>query len=309
MSGAMEESNSHDTCLTVTPDQKITVCVIGSFLALVSAVGNAVVIWTVYRTTTLHSVAYYFLAFLAMADFFVGIIDLPLWTAQIAFVCDVFDNTNRLNIAVNFFYIHALACATFSLSAVSVDRYIAVKHALRYNALVTSRRCFHVLGIIWASSLLLASLQFIPIAQHVAEYYWLVSLLIVFALPFLLIIFCYLHIFTESRRQIRLIATERSVHRRASQIQHKRAAVTFAVIIGVLFLCVLPILLFSVTYALLESQDDEHLEDKFEKWFKWALLLTHINSVVNPWIYCVRKKEFRDSFRKTLVCWRGWTLT
>lgn len=101
--------------------------VIEIIIALLSISGNVLVCWAVAINTTLKNATNYFLVSLAVADILVGLLAIP------------FAITISLGIQLDFYGCLFLACfvlvltqsSIFSLLAIAIDRYLAVKIHLR----------------------------------------------------------------------------------------------------------------------------------------------------------------------------------
>lgn len=101
--------------------------VIEIIIALLSISGNVLVCWAVAINTTLKNATNYFLVSLAVADILVGCLAIP------------FAITISLGISLDFYGCLFLACfvlvltqsSIFSLLAIAIDRYLAVKIHLR----------------------------------------------------------------------------------------------------------------------------------------------------------------------------------
>lgn len=101
--------------------------VIEIIIALLSISGNVLVCWAVAINTTLKNATNYFLVSLAVADILVGVLAIP------------FAITISLGIGLDFYGCLFMACfvlvltqsSIFSLLAIAIDRYLAVKTHLR----------------------------------------------------------------------------------------------------------------------------------------------------------------------------------
>lgn len=101
--------------------------VIEIIIALLSISGNVLVCWAVAINTSLKNATNYFLVSLAVADILVGLLAIP------------FAITISLGIGLDFYGCLFMACfvlvltqsSIFSLLAIAIDRYLAVKTHLR----------------------------------------------------------------------------------------------------------------------------------------------------------------------------------
>ncbi|XP_077992101.1 5-hydroxytryptamine receptor 1D-like [Glandiceps talaboti] len=104
---------------------------------------------------------------------------------------------------------------------------------------------------------------------------------------------------TTSRRHIPAKDTRRNERSQISIAKERKAARTLAIVMGVFILCWLP---FFTVNIILGVCRDCILSDtlfSFVTWLGWC------NSALNPVIYTVFNKEFRNAFRKILTGGRG----
>lgn len=146
--------------------------VIELIIAVLSISGNVLVCWAVAINTTLKNATNYFLVSLAVADILVGCLAIP------------FAITISIGIYLDFYGCLFLACfvlvltqsSIFSLLAVAIDRYLAVKIPLRYRELVTGKRAREIIAILWILSFVIGLIPFLgwnlkerACAQHPAN--------------------------------------------------------------------------------------------------------------------------------------------
>ncbi|KAM3602079.1 uncharacterized protein V6R79_023957 [Siganus canaliculatus] len=130
--------------------------VIEVVIAVLSISGNILVCWAVAINTTLKNATNYFLVSLAVADILVGCLAIP------------FAITISLGIFLDFYGCLFLACfvlvltqsSIFSLLAIAIDRYLAVKIPLRYNELMTGKTAREIIAILWILSFVIGLIPF-----------------------------------------------------------------------------------------------------------------------------------------------------
>ncbi|XP_071509364.1 adenosine receptor A2b-like [Diadema antillarum] len=112
-----------------------------------SVVGNGLVVFAVYRYHRLWTPTYFIIASLSVADFFTGLVGIPLYlyfNLSRTTRCDSFE---ELVFAAPLMSVASVSL--FHITIVSVDRYIAVTRPLRYVTLVTTRRVQVVIVFSW----------------------------------------------------------------------------------------------------------------------------------------------------------------
>nr|XP_020456234.1 adenosine receptor A2b isoform X2 [Monopterus albus] len=125
-------------------------------IAVLSISGNILVCWAVAINTTLKNATNYFLVSLAVADILVGCLAIP------------FAITISTGIYLDFYGCLFLACfvlvltqsSIFSLLAIAIDRYLAVKIPLRYKELMTGKTAREIIAILWILSFVIGLIPF-----------------------------------------------------------------------------------------------------------------------------------------------------
>ncbi|KAK7925697.1 hypothetical protein WMY93_008007 [Mugilogobius chulae] len=125
-------------------------------IAVLSIAGNVLVCWAVSINTTLKNATNYFLVSLAVADILVGCLAIP------------FAIIISIGIHLDFYGCLFLACfvlvltqsSIFSLLAIAIDRYLAVKIPLRYKELMTGKTAREIIAILWILSFVIGLIPF-----------------------------------------------------------------------------------------------------------------------------------------------------
>ena len=139
----------------------IATLAVNVFLCLVALFGNFATVIAIWRTPFLHSPANTFLSSLAVSDFAVGLIAHPIFIASLSSI-HVSENLTTPDILFVVFNIPTifLCCASFlSITAIGLDRLLALQLHLRYQSTVTQFRVFWMITFIWVFSALFTSLQ------------------------------------------------------------------------------------------------------------------------------------------------------
>ena len=121
------------------------------FLAIASSVGNFVILSALYRVSSIYPPTKLFFRCLAATDLCVGLIVQPLYTTSImSYAMEMNENVS---------YYTGKICATSSTilcgvsllttTVISVDRLLALLLGLRYRTFVTLRRARFVITCIW----------------------------------------------------------------------------------------------------------------------------------------------------------------
>ena len=119
---------------------------IGWLLSIATALGNGVVVFLVAKNRSLHSApANKFVLSLVVADFIVGIAVFPS-----SYFCNKYSMACNTKVYLTFFWFFLHSSVT-NLCTLTLDRYIAIVHPLKYNISVTERRPAMVILIAWSS--------------------------------------------------------------------------------------------------------------------------------------------------------------
>ena len=277
----------------------LPVCVINSILSAVTIFGNSMILLAIFKTPGLRTNSNFFIASLAVADFFVGLVMNPLYAVKAGMAVDV--NSHPLTIAAAVITLQTLTATTYNLCCVSIDRYLAIVAVFRYESYVTTERCLRFIGLVWVCSFIVPLPRLFITEFHALPRLWLVSYIVVFIVPLSGISFCYFHIYKTASAQARRIACEHIVDRReAVKIRKNRKATwTAALVIGACFVLWFPSCILSFVQALTSDECLKHRIDS-SIWF-WVDTLAFASSALNPWIYFLRSREFKQALRRIVV--------
>ncbi|XP_071511032.1 adenosine receptor A1-like [Diadema antillarum] len=137
-----DTTQANSAVLTPLNTALLLICLLP--LIVGNIVGNGLVVFAVYRYHHLRTPTYLIIASLAMSDFLIGLIGIPLYL-----YFNLSTTTSCDSIAWIFFTapIMILSGVSFvQIIAVSADRYIAITRPLRYATIVTTKRVQCVLA-------------------------------------------------------------------------------------------------------------------------------------------------------------------
>ena len=254
---------------------------------------NALVIFLVWRKRYLRKQKpSVLLACLAATDLLVGAVVLPLVIAGHAFrfsrtpVC-LLDTVALAGVNL------ACSASLYHLVVISGERYVAIKHSLRYETLVTANRLITAVATAWTIAVATTLIGLIIIVlmnrAEFAEsiYYAIIYLSIPGSLAE--ICFCQVSIFLETRRHRRHIRAQQVSGAATMDILKQDKAVrTTAMIVGTLLLSYAPIIVCSVVTLAVRPPIDVEFGAIFA-----TEVFIYANSLVNPIIYCMRTQDFK----------------
>ncbi|KAG9276926.1 adenosine receptor A3-like [Astyanax mexicanus] len=277
-------------------------------IAVACCLGNAVVIWAVWTCEVFRKPTFYFIASLAVADFLVGFVAIPL-----AMLLDI-------EVKASFHGCLFMCCVLLMLPitsivlllAIAVDRFLLVRIPLRYSSTVTAKRAWIVIALCWIIS---AVWGFMPMfglnnqnsldstAQNntnsanfqcgfliVIPITFLVNIIFFTCLlpPLVIMTGLYLYIFLTTRKRLRAHIGETTTTGTDYQKEHK--LVTSLALVLVLFaVCWLP--LFLMNTAQLYGNNITVPPTLIDI----GVLLSHFNSAVNPIVYAFRIPKIKET--------------
>ena len=268
--------------------------ILDSVSAIVSVVGNSLVLVTIWRTPRLHSPSNVLLAGLALSDLGVGLVCQPariVWTLTVA----TKKMTNDAEFQIFELLIFVFAEFSFlTLMAISVERYLALRLHLRYRELVTIKRVSMALVVTWVVGVLtyVLLLSIVHSVQFLTLTTFLGLLCIVFTIG------CYAKIFQIIRRHQDQIGAQdvlsnNTVQRFPNIARYKKSLFSVLYIVGFLLISYIPWLTVAAISLFLRPVGC----------IAWAVVVTfvYLNSCINPVLYCWRMGEIRQAIKKIVT--------
>ena len=131
------------------------------FLSFVAALGNMLILTALNKTSSLHPSSKILYRCLATTDLCVGMVAQPLFAVQLLFRVD--ERRFMCYIALRMCYCSGVILCGVSmttLTAMGVDRLLALYLALRYRQVVTSRRVRRLVIFFWIASVFVSTTYF-----------------------------------------------------------------------------------------------------------------------------------------------------
>ena len=264
------------------------------FLSVTAFLGNTLILVALHKETSLHLPSKLLYRNLAITDLCVGIITEPLFVTYLTSVMkERWDICHYAHWAVSYTGFILCAVSLFTLTAISVDRLLALLLGLRYRQVVTLRSVYITVIVMWV----------LPIVAT-TSYIWnpqLLSLLLYIHLSFCLsiIIFSYMKIFFMLRHyQIQAeinVAQEQPRQAIPLNIARYRKAVYSALWVqGTLVFCYLP---HGVAVALTPA---EGMRISIYLARQYTVSLVFLNSSLNPLLYCWKIREVRKAVKDSI---------
>ena len=215
-------------------------------------------------------------------------------------------------------YVSVFLSLTF-LVAITIDRYFFIAKPLKYPLIVTKRRAFLVIKIIWVAALLPAPLAYLLMSEVAdktsIKFLYIIQAILSSVCIVVIIILNYkiFKVVKEQRKRLELqpqpVQSEDSLEQQRNlniNVQPKpkitwlsrlakelKDIKTFAMIVVVLTCCFLPYNVINIyrSFAFCPFR-------RAKKIWRVARHLVGINSITNSFIYAMRHKKYRKAFRE-----------
>uniref|UniRef100_H2V1R7 Relaxin family peptide receptor 3.3a1 n=1 Tax=Takifugu rubripes TaxID=31033 RepID=H2V1R7_TAKRU len=265
------------------PILRFLICVVYSVVCAAGLVGNLLVLFFIrVKQKRKKSKVDFFVLNLAVTDL-QFVLTLPFWAVDIAqdFSWPFGNAMCKIILSVTVMNMYA---SVFFLTAMSVTRYCSVAFALKSRAPHKLCSTKWVCAIIWT----LATLATAPTPIFSTK------ILVGFVMPMSIVSVSYIMLL----RFIRKRSMKTSNRKRKSRVTK-----SITIVVLSFFLCWMPnhaITLWSVLVKLNAANWDKAYYIVHTYVFPLTVCLAHTNSCLNPIIYCLMRKEFRNKLRELL---------
>ena len=270
----------------------IVICVCNGVFCVTAIVFNSVTIHAIRKTSSLPKALKTLLLSLAVSDLGVGLLVHPLFIARL--VVDMKQNTVNnptYNITNSAYFILALLCAYasfFGVTALSVDRFLAIHFHLRYQERVTHQRVVASVMSIWAFSAFLSLVRKFWVPNDVS-YKIVATVEIIWVLTTVLLNYKLYIAVQHHIHQIQALQVQQAKHNEemSNATMIRKAAVGTFYIYLVFLICWVPDICIHVVIATSKNSTlITHLHH-------YAATLAYLNSSLNPLIYCWKMRHIR----------------
>ena len=277
-----EESSPFETSVIINS-------VLNALLIPICIAGNVLVLAAVWRNPSLRTPSTILLCSLAVSDLFVGFLVLPIAIALTPL--SRVSSYSRLSQARMFLTIQLCGVSLDTMTAISVDRYLALRYHMRYPNLMTFKRAMYVAATFWCENFILSLLII-----------WKKNAILLVGIVFVtLCIFISAITYTAIYRIVRHHQHQMHAQQQAVQnmnaeqnckIQAKKRAVNTFIYYICMVLCYFPWAVSSLIWVTCK----EHWNIR---WY-FADTFMFMNSAINPFLYIWRNREIRRAVLKIL---------
>ena len=262
-------------------------CILNAPLMLLSIIGNALVLVVILGTPSLRSPSVIVLCNLAVSDLLVGLVVQPVYIVE-----QMVKTVPKLQEAVGGMGFAGCGVSLWTMTAITVDRFLALHYHLQYPNLMTTSRAIYTIITIWC----IITLFSFSILWSLRIYNVLAAFCITICL--LVCLVCFIKIYRIVRRhqlqiQVQQQAVENSIDTHEQQIrQSNRSAKNIFIYFLAMILCYSP---FSIAVFI---SGFTSIDLKVVATFSLTVVL--MNSSINPFLFCWRMTELRAAVFKTV---------
>ena len=280
-----EESSPFETSVIINS-------VLNALLIPICIAGNVLVLAAVWRNPSLRTPSTILLCSLAVSDLFVGFLALPVNIAIDLTPLSRVSSYSLLSQARFFLIIQLCGVSLETMTAISVDRYLALRYHMRYPNLMTSKRATCVAATFWCKNVIFSLLCiwkknaiFLVAVVFVALCFFISSISAIYR-----IVRHHQHQIHAQQQAVQSMNAEQNLKIQAK----KHAANTFIYYICIL-LCYLP----AAASTLIQVTYEEHWNIRWH----FAGTILFMNSAINPFLYFWRNREVREEVLKIVRKW------
>lgn len=276
----------------------LVLSVLNLTFSIVATLGNLLVILALRKTSSISTTLKIFFLGLAVSDLAVALVPQLMLGVNLAVMLHM-EASEKHNIdafcpeilIIYRFFVLFLASVSFlTMTAIAIDRFLAISLHLRYRQVVTSNRVITALVFLWLISASAASV-YISIPEN--------NLMVVAVIEFcglFVTTVVYVHIYRVVKYHQNQILAQLQLYNDQAVVvlREKKSAVNTMFVYIVFIACYVPN---SCTIVLLLT-DASRLSFKLANQVSVFLIL--LNSSLNPLIYCWRYRELRQNVKNTV---------
>ena len=272
----------------------ISFSVVNILLSITATLANSLILVALHKESSLHPPSKLLYRCLATTDLLVGLVTQPIYAAYWMSVVHEHWSLCRFSFYATGVTGYALCTVSMlTLTTISVDRLLAMLLGLRYKEIVTLRRTYIILAIVWVACLI--SGLFSHLNFRITIWCSLISI----SSCLVISIASYTKIFralSHHQAQIQDHARQQPMQPNALNMARYRKAVYSALWVQLaLVVCYVP--KFTVEIVIFLSAT------RFSNFFLvygMANVLVFFNSTLNPFLYCWKISEVRRAVKQAI---------
>ncbi|XP_022805141.1 D(4) dopamine receptor-like [Stylophora pistillata] len=260
-----------------------------ALLGLLSAGLNILVCAMVIHDKKLRTMTNYLVLSLSVSDLMIAVVFVPVY---------IIDHYAKTVIA-GYFVAFVLLATVFNLCGVTYERYIALTRPFRYRAIINNQNVSLIIGISWILPLIISLL---PLAWNtdasstIHKAYLAIILATCIFIPSTTMVCVYMSLLRVVHRFVirnkkRTCNGNNTGYRAGNE---EKAARVFAIVLLMFLVCWLPLIYINIC---LITDQRQLLSNELIIISFYTLVL---NSILDPVIFALYKKDFRDTLKKRL---------
>ena len=293
-----------------------------SVLMVISLFGNLAVIFVVSKNKRMRTATNYLIVNMAASDLLISVFAVPRELVQIFTGPQrwLLDGLTGLILCkfVYFFQDISTAVSILSLVVIAIDRYRGIVFPFR-SPIITSKVCKVIIPIIWMVAMCIHGTYFYTVRlvvqednkwlchfswapkfdeRRTQERYFIFVLIFLIVLPLCVILTLYALIVIDLKKR-KLTENGASDLRRQRQREDAAIMKRILVIVFLFFLCITPI---TVSAILFYFVWDWRRSCRIEKLFSAAKFILYSNASLNPWVYIILNRNYRQGLKRLANC-------
>ena len=274
--------------------QLTCISVLNIILSITAILGNTLILVALHKESSLHPPSKLLFRCLATTDLGVGVIAEPLYVTYLLSVVNQRWNICRYAFISVFITSYTLGSVSLlTLTAISVDRLLALLLGMRYKQVVTLKRACMIVVTVWVFCTVFATMYFLHYFITLWFSYIALSLCLVTS------ILSYTRIFLTLRHQQNQVQSHLQQGQPSQtiplNIARYRKAVNSALWVQLtLVICYLP---YGISRAWLSHTE---ISSSVILVIHFTLSLIYLNSSLNPILYCWKIREVREAVKDTI---------
>ncbi|XP_078355153.1 adenosine receptor A2b-like [Oculina patagonica] len=269
----------------------ITLIILNTFISIAATTGNLLVLVTIWRNPNLHSPSNTLLFGLALSDLCVGLVSEPL---NIGFQVVLLKNSSEITSCTlmdtrTFISAFLTSVTLLNVTAMSVDRYLAIHLHLRYQQVVTESKTRTIIVCIW----LISGLQSMIIFFDAITGFSVFTVTITVCLA--IVTFVWIKTYQVVRHHQAQIQDQMNAATQSfNMARFRHSALNTMLVLVVFLVCYLPFLVakISLTFNVTPSN---------VVFLEVAYVFVLLNSSLNPLLYFRRQRDLRAAANQTLI--------
>lgn len=279
-------------------------------IAVLIAITNGFVFLLFGKVRGLRTPANYFLLSLAISDVMTGLINIPIFCVLSTFDNQTLHKMNRIYCASEVFHNVISSSVAYHITAITVDKYLAVVNPFG-RFLMTKKTVVKILSTVWLWSTFLGAIPASwwsawwngePRVQYVQIGHNIFSLVAVFVIPYMFILYAYFIMFKavscKNRFKKSLDQKDPLAFKRASN--EKKCLIILLTMAIAFAICWIPWFTMRLIYSLtvvgwIDFNDYmEHASHAF-------IIIRYLSSAINPLLYTFFKQDFWNAFKVVVL--------